>query len=416
MSVELFIAKRIYSRAGKKTGSEQIPPAIRIATWGVALGMAIMILSVSIVIGFKKEISGKVIGFGSHIQITGSPYQNSYETSPIALSPALDTLLAQFPQIDNYTLFATKPGILKTDTDFLGITLKGITAEYPTQFLEEHLTNGRMPQLAGESARNEILISRYIADKLHLNVGDAIYCYFVEENIRARKFTVSGIYQTNLTEYDQIFIFGDVRHIQRLNRWAADQYSGIEIRLKDIDAIQSVNDQLYTALLLLKDHYNNPYFAHTIRELNPQLFNWLDLLDMNVWVILILLSLVSGFTMISGLLVIILEHTRMIGVLKTLGAGNISVRKIFLYVAAFLVGRGMLWGNICGISLCLVQYYFQIIKLDPEVYYIPAVPITFHIGYLILLNIAAFLVSIFMLIAPSYIISRIRPARTVKFE
>ena len=325
MSVELFIAKRIYSRAGKKTGSEQIPPAIRIATWGVALGMAIMILSVSIVIGFKKEISGKVIGFGSHIQITGSPYQNSYETSPIALSPALDTLLAQFPQIDNYTLFATKPGILKTDTDFLGITLKGITAEYPTQFLEEHLTNGRMPQLAGESARNEILISRYIADKLHLNVGDAIYCYFVEENIRARKFTVSGIYQTNLTEYDQIFIFGDVRHIQRLNRWAADQYSGIEIRLKDIDAIQSVNDQLYTALLLLKDHYNNPYFAHTIRELNPQLFNWLDLLDMNVWVILILLSLVSGFTMISGLLVIILEHTRMIGVLKTLGAGNISI-------------------------------------------------------------------------------------------
>lgn len=182
--------------------------AIRIATWGVALGMAIMILSVSIVIGFKKEISGKVIGFGSHIQITGSPYQNSYETSPIALSPALDTLLAQFPQIDNYTLFATKPGILKTDTDFLGITLKGITAEYPTQFLEEYLTNGRIPQLAGESARNEILISRYIADKLHLNVGDAIYCYFVEENIRARKFTVSGIYQTNLTEYDQIFIFG----------------------------------------------------------------------------------------------------------------------------------------------------------------------------------------------------------------
>ena len=186
--------------------------------------------------------------------------------------------------------------------------------------------------------------------------------------------------------------------------------------MKDIDAIQSVNDQLYTALFLLKDHYNNPYFAHTIRELNPQLFNWLDLLDMNVWVILILLSLVSGFTMISGLLVIILEHTRMIGVLKTLGAGNISVRKIFLYVAAFLVGRGMLWGNICGISLCLVQYYFQIIKLDPEVYYIPAVPITFHIGYLILLNIAAFLVSFHVFVRQGLLNSNRKPVSYYIFD
>lgn len=415
MNVELFIAKRIHARTGKK-GSAQTPPAIRIATWGVAMGMAIMILSVSIVIGFKREISEKVVGFGAHIQITGAAYQNSYETAPIALSPALDTLLSSLPQVDTYTCYATKPGILKTETDFLGVTLKGVTEDYPTAFIEGYLTEGRLPYLDSDSPSNEILLSQYMADKLRLHTGDAIYCYFVDESVRARKFVVSGIYQTNLTEYDRLFIFGDARQVQMLNRWAGDRYSGIEIRLCDADALTAVNERLYTELLPLKDKYNAPYFTHTIQELNPQLFNWLDLLDMNVWVILILMSLVSGFTMISGLLVIILEHTRMIGVLKTLGANNFSIRKTFLYVAAFLVGRGMLWGNICGIALCVIQYYFHVIKLDPEIYYIPAVPITFHLGYLILLNVAAFLVSLFMLIGPSYIISRIRPAKTIKFE
>lgn len=415
MNVEFFIAKRIYARTGEK-GSVQIPPAIRIATWGVALGMAIMILAVSIVIGFKREISEKVIGFGAHIQITGAAYQNSYETAPIALSPALDTLLSTFPQIASYSCYATKPGILKTDTDFLGITLKGVTADYPTEFIAGYLTDGRLPQLDGETPGNEILLSRYMADKLQLHAGDAIYCYFVDESVRARKFLVSGIYQTNLTEYDRLFIFGDARQVQMLNRWAGDRYSGIEIRLNDGDAMTPVNDQLYPLLLPMKDKYNAPYFTHTVRELNPQLFNWLDLLDMNVWVILILMSLVSGFTMISGLLVIILEHTRMIGVLKTLGANNLSIRKTFLYVAAFLVGRGMIWGNLCGLALCVIQYYFHVIKLDPEIYYIPAVPISFHVGSLVLLNVAAFLVSLLMLVGPSYIISRIRPAKTIKFE
>ncbi len=415
MKVELFIAKRIHTR-GEKNGPVQTPPAIRIATWGVALGMAIMILAVSIVIGFKREISEKVIGFGSHIQITGAPFENAYETSPIALSPAIDSILAAQPSIDNYALFAIKPGILKTDSDFLGISLKGITPDYPTDFIESYLTDGRMPQLDSDSPSNEILLSQYMADKLRLKVGDAIYCYFVEESVRARKFVISGIYQTNLTEYDQGFAFGDARQVQSLNRWAADQYSGIEVRLKNVDDLDRVNEQLYGELLFKKDKYHASYFSHTIRELNPQLFNWLDLLDMNVWVILALMSLVSGFTMISGLLVIILEHTRMIGILKTLGAPNISIRKIFIYVALFLVGRGMLWGNVIGITLCLLQYFFHIIRLDPEIYYIPAVPITLHIGYLVLLNVAAFIVSVAMLIGPSYIIARISPVKTVKFE
>ncbi|MCD8288141.1 MAG: ABC transporter permease [Porphyromonadaceae bacterium] len=415
MNVELFIAKRIYAWTGKNN-SVRRPPAIRIAIGGVILGMAIMILAVSIVIGFKREISEKVIGFGSHIQITGSPAQNVYEISPIALSPTLDTLLKGLPTVTDYALFAAKPGIIKTDTDFLGIILKGITKEYPTDFLQAYLTEGTLPQLDDEETVNEILLSRYIADKLQLQVGDAIYCYFVDESVRARKFFVSGIYQTNLTEYDRFFVFGDARQVQQLNRWANDQYSGIEIRLNDIDAIESTNDILYASLLFQKDRYNAPYFSHTIRDLNPQLFNWLDLLNMNVWVILILMLLVSGFTMISGLLVIILEHTRMIGILKVLGYSNLSIRKIFLYVSTFLVGKGMLWGDIVGLVLCFLQYQFHIIKLNPEIYYIPSVPIAFPIGYLILLNVLAFLVSVLMLLGPSYIITRIYPARTIKFE
>ena len=219
-----------------------------------------------------------------------------------------------------------------------------------------------------------------------------------------------------MTEYDQIFIFGDVRHIQRLNRWAADQYSGIEIRLKDIDAIQSVNDQLYTALFLLKDHYNNPYFAHTIRELNPQLFNWLDLLDMNVWVILILLPGNSGFTMIPGLLIIILERTRMIGVLKALGARNGTIRCTFLYLSVFLVGKGILLGNILALIIYFAQRQWALFSLDANTYYIDHVPMEMNWLIFIVLNVATFLLSMVMLVGPSYLITHIKPVKAIRFE
>lgn len=417
MNVELFIAKRIRVRTGKgKESPDKTPPAIRIATWGVALGMTIMIVAVAVVVGFKKEVSRKIIDFGAHIQITGTPYQNSYETAPVAIMPALDSLLSTMPEVASHAVFATKPGILKTDDDFSGVVLKGITADYPVEILSQYIVEGAFPDLSTENATDEILISRYIADRLRLHAGDALHCYFVEENVRARKFTIAGIYQTNLTEYDRFFIFGDARHVQRLNGWHDDQYSGVEIRLHDADATDAVNDRLYAVLLGVSDRYGNPCFTQTIRELNPQLFNWLDLLDMNVWVILALMSLVSGFTMISGLLIIILEHTRMIGTLKALGAGNRSIRRIFLYVALFLVGKGILWGDVLGIGVCLLQKYLHVLKLDPEIYYIPAVPVDFNFLYLLLLNVGGFIISSLMLIAPSYIISAIRPAKTLKFE
>ena len=277
MNVEWFIARHIRVRSGNHdNGSGKTPPAIRIATCGVALGMAIMIVAVAIVVGFKKEISRKIIGFGAHIQITGTPYQNSYETAPIAPVPAFETQLASMPEVAGYSVFATKPGILKTDNDFSGIVLKGVTADYPVDFISQYIVEGNFPDLTSETASNEILVSRSTADLLRLKTGDALYCYFVEENVRARKFTISGIYQTNLAEYDKLFIFGDARHVQRLNRWADDQYSGIEVRLHDAADMNEVNDRLYSALFGVSDRYGNPCFSQTIRELNPQLFNWLD--------------------------------------------------------------------------------------------------------------------------------------------
>ncbi|HJF43134.1 ABC transporter permease [Coprobacter fastidiosus] len=414
MNLELFIAKKIhFNKDGRKKVS---PPAIRIATLGVALGLAIMIISVAIVVGFKHEVSGKVIGFSSHIQISGFSNNSSFETLPIGVSDSLQAALKQNPEILYIENFATKPGILKTDNEFLGIALKGVDKNYDWSFFEKNLLAGVPPHLSDSAISNEILISHYIANRLHLEAGDQILCYFIDDNIRARKFEITGIYQTNFTEYDKLFIIGDVRHVQKLNRWGTDQFSGIEVKLRDFSKLDEVTENLYFDLMNCTDRYGEHYFVRSVRELNPQLFNWLDLLDMNVWVILILMAVVAGFTMISGLLIIILERTNMIGILKALGATNYSIRKIFIYISIFLVGKGMIWGNIIGILLCLLQAHFKLIKLDPDVYYIPAVPIELNFGYILILNISCLVISLLMLIGPSYLVSLIRPAKSIKFE
>ncbi len=414
MNLELFIAKKIhFNKDGEKKVS---PPAIRIATLGVALGLAVMIISVAIVIGFKHEVSGKVIGFSSHIQISGFSSNSSFETSPIGVSDSLRTVLTQNPEVLYIESFATKPGILKTDDEFLGIAFKGVDKNYDWSFFKENLQNGKLPLLSDSTTSNEILISQYIANKLHLKTDDQILCYFIGDNVRARKFKITGIYQTNFTDYDKLFIIGDAHHVQRLNGWEQDQYSGIELKLRDFSKLDEVTENLCFDLMPHTDQYGEQYYVRSVKEMNPQLFNWLDLLDMNVWVILILMAVVAGFTMISGLLIIILERTNMIGVLKALGATNYSIRKVFIYVSVFLVGKGMLWGNIIGITLCVLQSYFKIIKLDPNVYYIPAVPIELNLVHILLLNIGCLIISLLMLIGPSYLVSLIRPAKSIKFE
>lgn len=414
MNLELYIARKIYFK--KSNGGKQMPPAIRIAIAGVSLGLAIMILAVAIMVGFKNEIKEKVIGFGSHIQITNFEKNSSFETTPIAIPDTLLTTLRMKPEIATVSRFATKPGILKTDSEFAGMVFKGVESDYNWHFFEQYLTAGRLPEVTDSTTSNEILLSTYLANKLHIEVGDRIFSYFVQDNIRARRLTVVGLYQTNFSDYDKLFLIGDVRHIQQLNSWDSDQYSGMELMLYNIDKLQAYADDLYFELIEYPERNGEQYYVRSIIEITPQIFSWLELIDINVWVILVLISLVAGFTMISGLLIIILERTNMIGVLKALGANNLSIRRTFLYVSLFLVGKGVLWGNIIGVTLSLIQQYGKVIKLDPEVYYIAAVPIELNLLHLLLVNVGCITISMLMLIAPSYLISLIRPAKSLKFE
>ncbi len=410
---KLFIANRIhFDKAGRKKAT---PPAVRVAVAGVALGLAVMILSVAIVIGFKQEIRSKVVGFGSHIQITAFDNNATYEKQPIQCSDSLYASLLSHEVIARVEPVGTKLGVIKTDTDFMGVALKGVTNDYDWGFFQKYLIEGNLPHLQDSTTSNEVIISQMIADKMQLQVDDKIYCYFVQEQVRARRFTVSGIYKTDFPEYDKLLMIGDVRHVQKLNGWNPDQYSDIELTLSDFGQIDQVADKVNTQLIH-PDDYGTHYYARSVRTLNPVFFQWLDLLDMNVWIILILMAIVAGFTMISGLLIIILERANMIGVLKALGANNISIRKIFLYVSVFLVGKGMLWGNVIGITLCLLQQQFHIIALDPEAYYLPYVPIELNLWYILWLNLGCMVVSVLMLIGPSYLVSLIRPAKSIKFE
>ncbi|MFZ4456772.1 MAG: ABC transporter permease [Bacteroidales bacterium] len=414
MNLELFIARKIhFGTTGEKRVS---PPAVRIAMIGIALGLAVMILSVSIVIGFKKEIRNKVIGFGSHIQVTHFDSNNSYELQPIRVSDTLMSEIRNSEGVVHAQRFATKPGIIKLDNEFQGIVLKGISKEYDWQFFRQNLIEGELINTKRAQTSNDVMISKTIANKLNLKVGDSFLTYFVEHNLRVRKFTIRGIYQTNFTEYDKAFVLADMRHIQKLNGWSIDDAGGVEVTVGDFDnldqATLGLSEKLTNRILKLENYY----YVRSIKDLNPQIFSWLELLDMNVWIILFLMISVAGFTMISGLLIIILERTNMIGVLKAMGANNVSIRKVFLYVSFFLIGRGMIWGNVIGLSLAIIQQHFHIISLNPEVYYLTAVPIDLNWIYLIILNIGALILSMAMLIGPSYLISKIRPSNSIRFE
>jgi lipoprotein-releasing system permease protein len=314
--------------------------------------------------------------------------------------------------------FATKPGIIKTDEDVQGIILKGIDKGFDWKFYRQNLVAGDTITMNDSILPSkQIIISQYLAKLLRLKVGQSLFTYFVEnENIRARKFTIVGIYCTNFVEYDRQFILTDIRQIQQLNNWEPQQISGLEILIKDYNQLEAVSNDMYykTANHLNPD--GTALLSRSIEDLNPQIFSWLDMLDMNVWIILILMLVVAGFNMISGLLILILERTNMIGILKAMGAKNWSIRKVFLYQSFFLIGKGMIWGNIIGISLILVQYFTHIIPLDPAIYYVSYVPIHIDILLIVILNLGTFICSALMLLFPSWIISKILPAKSIKFE
>jgi len=413
VSLEYFIAKRIHFQQGKKNVSR---PAVRIATIGIALGLAVMIVAVAIVIGFKREIRNKTIGFGGHIQITNFDNNNTYEMNPIKENNTLIKKIASIDGVKHVQPFATKPGIIKTDTEFQGIVVKGIDRNFDWDFFMSNMVEGKQLDLSANTASNEVVLSKYLANLLGLKLGDSFFTYFIQDQVRARKFKITGIYSTNFVEYDKLIILADMRQVQKLNDWPADSISGLEVLINDFNRIDEVGDKVYDATANQFTPDGKAYSSQTIKQINPQVFSWLDLLDMNVWVILFLMLSVSGFNMISGLLILILERTNMIGILKSLGATNWFIRKIFLYHSAFLIGKGMLWGNIIGLSLCAIQYFTGVIPLDAQAYYVATVPIAFNWLYILLLNLGTLVASFLMMVGPSYLITKISPAKIIRYE
>ena len=415
MNAELFIARRIYK--GEKDNKKKVAsPAIKIAIAGIALGLAVMIVAVCIIVGFKNEVRGKVVGFGSHIQITAFETNNSYEHPPIALSDSLSQILSSNKEIKHFQEFITKPGIIKTDNDFMGVVLKGVGESYDWDFFKTNMLEGDVIHRNDTSTTNSAIISKSIASKLHLNVGDRFTCYFVQDPVRARRFDIVGIYETNFEDWDKLFIITDKEILGKLNDWEEDLVSGIEVLVNDYSNLDITTQNLFFQMSSYNDRLGNALYTRSIKDINPMIFNWLSLLDMNVWVIITLMLIVSGFTMISGLLIIILERTNMIGMLKSMGARDLSIRKVFLYLSAFLIGRGMLWGNIIALIFCIVQDRFQILKLDPSTYYLSAVPVDLNPLYIILLNVGTLIVSLLMMIGPSYLVAKITPSKSIRFE
>ena len=415
MNFPLFIAKRLFSDQGDKRKVSR--PAIHIATAGVAIGLAVMIVSVCVVLGFKHTIRDKVIGFGSHIQVADFMTLQQMDQYPVVMDDSMTNVLKRIPGVKHVQKFAIKEGILKTDSDFLGVAFKGVGPDFDSTFIHANMVEGSIPKFDDKASHNKILVSQLMADKLHLKTGQRIFAYFIDNNgVRTRRFTISGIYQTNLKKFDEVICYTDLYTTVKLNGWEADQTSGAELTVKDFNKLQETEDCLIKKVNRTVDHYGETYSSATIKELNPQIFQWLSLMDMNVWIILGLMLIVAGVTMISGLLIIILERTSMIGVLKALGARNKTIRHTFLWFAVFIIGKGMVLGNLLGIGLLVIQRYTGLVKLDAQTYYVSTVPVEFNWLLIILLNVATLLISIFMLVAPSYLISHIHPAKSMRYE
>lgn len=412
--MELFIARRLYkSEQGSRSVSR---PAVLIAQIGVALGLAVMLVTIAVSFGFKHEVREKAVGFSSHIHISNYESGQSHEALSVAADSVLLGRLVAIPSVEHVQRYAAKPGVFRTDNDFIGYILKGVGEDYDLSFYAQYLKEGVLPQFSDSVASGNILISRVIADKLQLGVGDKVDSYFLQGTMRARRYTVAGIYETGFNEYDRLFVIADLKAVQALNRWEPDQVTGVEVALTDFSKVEDMNWELGTMLDRTEDKYGNQYLVQSVTDINPGLFAWLDVLDMNVWLILALMIGVAGFTMISGLLILIIERTQFIGILKALGASNASVRKAFLYLAMLIIGKGMLWGNIVGLGLCAVQKFTGLIPLDPANYYLDRVPIEFNWLFILAVNVVMFVLSVLILIVPSHLISRIYPTKAMRFE
>ena len=415
MNLSFFIAKRIYSDKGDKRKVSR--PAIHIATAGVAIGLAVMILTVSVVLGFKHTIRDKVIGFGSHIQVANFLTMQSSDPYPICIDDSIMRVIKGIEGVAHVERFALTQGILKTDEDFLGISFKGIGPEYDLSFIKSNLKSGSLPSFNDSANKGNLLLSSATADKMNLKTGDKVYAYFISDTgVKMRRFTVSGIFQTNMSQFDNSLCFTDLYTARKLNNWDGQLCSGAEVRVADLQLIDAVASRIADKVNRTTDHEGNIFSSQTIYESYPQIFSWLSLLDVNVWIILALMICVAGFTMISGLLIIILERTQMIGVLKALGMKGASVRHTFLWFAVFIIGKGMLIGDLLAAAIIVLQRQTGFISLDPTTYYVSEAPTEVNLPAFLLVNAATLLISVLVLVGPSFLISHIHPAKSMRYE
>jgi len=414
MNLPLFIAQRLIK--GRREGTSFSRPINVIAITGIAMGLAVMILAVAILTGFKQQIREKIVGFGSNIQIVNFDSNISFETAPIHQGHDFIEKIRNMPGIKHVQVFATKAGIIRTDEDFQGVVLKGVGSDFDWSFFSSNMVDGSVFMVTDTARTDRVIISKKISDMLRLRSGDSFAMHFVQNPPRMRKFTVSGIYETSLEEFDRIYVFCDIGHIKRLNGWEDDQISGFEIFIDDFDRLDEATGAVRDAVGYRYDEDDEQFKITNVRMKYPQIFDWLNFQDVNVIIIIVLMLVVAGFNMISGLLILILEKTNMIGVLKALGSDDATIRRVFLYQAAYLIGKGLLWGNIIGIGLSLLQLKTGLISLDPSSYYIKTVPVNLEAAHILLLNAGTMAAILFMLLVPSKLISRITPVKAIRYD
>jgi lipoprotein-releasing system permease protein len=404
--LELFIARRFLSK-NKKNISQ---PIIRVAITGIALGVAVMILSVAVVTGFQQKITEKVIGFGGHIRIGNFDLNHSFESLPIEKNSQMVSDLEQINGVAHVQVYANKAGMIKTDEQIQGFILKGVGSDFDWSFMKKNMVEGSIFSVNDNIKTNDVIVSRFLADKLKLKLNDKLKTYFIgDDGLKGRPFVIKGIYETGLEEFDKKFVFADIAHIQKLNQWDAGKVDGYEVLIKDFNQLNTVGNEVYQTI-----GYN--LNAKTIRELHPEIFDWLGLTNMNVVVIIVIIALISSVTMISTLLILILEKTNLIGTLKAMGANNLSIRKIFIYNALYICLLGMLWGNFIALTLGLLQDKYGILKLDQASYYVKTVPVNLNLIHMLLINAGSLAVCTLALMIPSYIVSKITVVKAIRFS
>lgn len=422
MSVEKFIADKI-SQSGENKGNIS-KPIVKIGIIGITIGVSVMLLTVSIVLGFKKEIINKITGLTTHIAVSSINVNSSNEPEPISISTDTLKILEKLASVQHVQQTAFKNGILKTETENEGVILKGVGDDYDFTFLKSHLVAGRLPEFGAGETSKDIFISQSLAERLDLKLNGKMLIYFISQHVvydsalqqditkyeqRSRNLTICGIFKTNFADFDEKLTLVDIRQIQRLNYWDSNQVGSYEIKLKNFDNLQIDLEEI-------RDMCGYNYNVYSVKELYSNIFLWLDKLDINGVIVVVLMILVATINMITALLILILERTNMVGLIKALGMSNVSVRKIFLFISLKLIGRGLLWGNIIGIGLCLLQYYFKIAKLDSETYYVDFVAIEINWLYFLYLNVGTFIVCAAMLFLPTLIITKLTPIKTLKFD